>query len=113
MSGKREALDADTAEVTTINDRDPLPHCFIVRLDDELFDVVLRHQNRLACALNCEVSRAAAVREVLRRALPKKRPQRTTREQLSLWGKPLNRDPLVGVMAEQALERAEDRRKRK
>lgn len=95
-----KAVDGDTGETATIDDRAPLPHCFIVRLDDDLLEVVLRHQNILARGLKRDVSRAAAVREVLRRALPKRHKPKPAREQLTLFGVPLKRDPLVAIEAQ-------------
>lgn len=105
-----KATDGDTGEVVTIGDKEPLPHCFIVRLDDELLSVVLRHQNRLARGLRHSVSRAAAVREVLRRALPKKKPA-PQKEQMRLWpdAPPLRRDLLVAVEADRVVKAAEAR----
>lgn len=104
---KRQAIDGDTGESTTLDDRDPLEHCFIVRLDDELLGVVLKHQHQLARALNRDVSRAAAVREVLRRALPKRRLPAVRREQLTLFGMPMGKDRSIVNEAKAIADRAE------
>lgn len=106
---KRAVIDGDTAEETTLDDRDPLPHCFIVRLDDELLSVVLRHQNRLARLLEKNVSRAAAVREVLRRALPKRQVPKVRREQLTLFGLPQAKDPSIMREARRVVRDVEKR----
>lgn len=104
---KREAIDGDSGELTTLDDRDPLVHSFITRLDDELLAVVVRHQRSLARAFGREVSRAAAVREVLRRALPKRRLPKVPSSQLNLWPNP-NRSAVQGDAVEVA-RRAERR----
>jgi hypothetical protein len=103
----RVAIDGDTGEPTTLDDRDPLKHTFITRLDDELLTVVTRHQDQLARALGRQVSRAAAVREVLRRALPKRRVPRQALSQLSLWDHPdrARLQPEAQKIADRALDK--------
>jgi hypothetical protein len=66
-----KAIDGDTGERATPDEA--LSHCFIVRLDDEQYTQVLRHQARLEVALGVEVSRACAVRDLIARTIPRRK----------------------------------------
>ena len=105
------AIDGDSGEVVEIRFTEPLRHCFIVRLDDELLDVVLRHQALLKRVTKTDTSRAAAVREVLRRALPKPK-KRPPRQQLDLFGVPRRPDYLAQLQTDDAVERVTSRRRK-
>lgn len=105
------AIDGDSGETVEIEQNRPLNHCFIVRLDEELFGIVLRHQALLKRVTKSDTSRAAAVREVLRRALPKPK-KRPPRAQLDLFGAAKPPDYLAQVQTDELVKRAEEHTRR-
>jgi hypothetical protein len=85
-----KAIDGDTGERAKPDDA--LSHCFIVRLDDEQYAQVLRHQARLEVALGVEVSRACAMRDLIARTIPRHPKRRTSIRQTELFGVKLSRE---------------------
>jgi hypothetical protein len=107
---RKKTFDGDKADEAEI---DGSTHCFICRLGDDQFEAVVRHQERLQKALRRPVSRAAAVRELIGRVLPRRKRVPDHRQtELVLFGKPLHRSPLVAVEAQRALAGMRDREAR-
>lgn len=102
----RQRVNGDTGEVETAPlCSAPLDNCFITRLDGDLLEMVLAHQAALTRVFGKPVSRAAAVREVLRRALPRRRAKSAV-EQLDLFGVRVRRDETVRVDAQAVVAKA-------
>ena len=102
-------FDADKAEPTEV---DAGTHCFIVRFGDDQFDGILEHQARLSRVLRRPISRAAAVREIVGRILPKRRRGPDPR-QLGMFTSPFRSDPKMAADVRRVVEQAEKRTERK
>lgn len=90
---KRQVIDGDSGESVEL---DGGSHCFIVRVGDDLFEALIDHQTRLANVVGRDVSRAAAAREALGRALlPQRRRKRIPDGQLGFFDRLCLKDPTI------------------
>jgi hypothetical protein len=82
---KRKIIDGDTGEPTDHPPEPGLPHCFIIRVDDDMLEGVIAHQRQLSRALREPVSRAAAARNLLAHALPRRRRPKPSPKQTTIF----------------------------
>lgn len=92
----RKVIDGDTGETVELTNE---LHCFIVRFDDDQFEAVLRHQERLGRVCGAPVSRAATVREIVAQVLPRRRKRTIGANQLTLWSERARDPRLAGDVA--------------
>lgn len=98
---RRTVTDGDSGEEVEVGAQ---THCFIVRLNDDLFARVLEYQRALQGRTNVKVSRAEAMREIAAQVLPRRRRCRTNERQVELFGK-----PLVAIEAQKVASAAAER----